>query len=243
MNFKLAYDYDDFGLYAGFSKAWESPLEPGVYHLPKNSTLTAPPISIAGSVQQWNGASWASVTDNRCKTTYNVEDASVQTKIPASNVIPTGTVLTAPTCESDLLSCCSWDATSASWKVDSAKGSQVIYKKLYAAIDVKTDAILLAGFSYLGQTFICDGKGQADVTALYLESQDPTTSYPTQFYSGTSVWTVNSATDLLTFCRAVKAYISGAKAAALALRQQIAQETAESADQWLARLESWTDPR
>ena len=243
MNFKLAYDYDSYGFYAGFSKAWESPLEPGVYHLPSNSTFTSPSTVASGSVAKWTGSAWANVTDNRGLTAYRLTDASQSTKVGADNAVPSGYTVVCPVFPAELLSCCSWNSTTGAWALDSVKACPIVYSRLYSAIDVKTNSILSTGFSYLGQKFACDSAGQADVTALYLEAQDSTTSYPTQFYSGTAVWTVSSAADLLSFCRDVKSYISTVKAAALVLRQQLAQEGAESADQWLARLESWTDPR
>lgn len=55
----LAYQYDAAGLYQGETEADESPLEPGVYHLPARSTAVAPPQDVpADRWPRWNGAAW-----------------------------------------------------------------------------------------------------------------------------------------------------------------------------------------
>ena len=55
----IAYHYDRAGLYQSNSQADESPLEPGVYLLPANSTFVAPPIEVPdGRWPRWNGVSW-----------------------------------------------------------------------------------------------------------------------------------------------------------------------------------------
>lgn len=63
MNTKPAYQYDFAGLYAGETVADESPLEPGVYHIPARCTLTPPPPDFpADKWPRWNGAAWDLVT-------------------------------------------------------------------------------------------------------------------------------------------------------------------------------------
>jgi len=242
-NYKLAYNYDSHGFYSGFSKAWESPLEPGVYHVPGDSTLVAPPTVASGAMAVWTGSAWTSVEDNRGKTAYNIKDASQQVTVPETNVVPLGLTVVVPPYSRELFSSCSFDSSAGTWSVDPVKGSAAKYKKLYLEIDDKTAAILKAGFTYEGQAFACDSQGQADVTALYLESQDAATTYPVSFYSGTSVWSAASASDLTAFCRSVKAFICEVKTAALVLRKDIGQQVGESYADWFARLEAWTDPR
>jgi len=242
-NYKLAYNYDSHGFYSGLSRAWESPLEPGVYHIPGDSTLTAPPSVADGAIAMWTGSAWTSVEDNRGKTAYNVKDASQQATVPETNVVPLGLTVITPSCSKELLSSCSFDSSSGTWTVDPVKGSAAKYKKLYSDIDVRTAAILKTGMSYENQMFACDSQGQADVTALYLESQDTSTSYPISFYSGTAVWSAASASDLIAFCRSVKAFIGEVKMKALSLRKEIEQQSGESYADWFARLQTWTDPR
>lgn len=40
--YKRVYSYTDEGYYCGTTKAYQSPEEPGVYHIPRNATETAP---------------------------------------------------------------------------------------------------------------------------------------------------------------------------------------------------------
>lgn len=55
----LAYQYDTAGLYAGQTEADESPLEPGIYHLPARSTLEPPPAEWPDDRwPRFNGAAW-----------------------------------------------------------------------------------------------------------------------------------------------------------------------------------------
>ena len=55
----LAYSFDPVtGEYTGPTNAWESPLEPGVYSLPANSTLQEPPAAQEGKFRKWTGAEW-----------------------------------------------------------------------------------------------------------------------------------------------------------------------------------------
>lgn len=55
----LAYQYSSSGYYLGPVEADESPLEPGVYHLPARSTLEMPPHEVPdGMCPRWNGVGW-----------------------------------------------------------------------------------------------------------------------------------------------------------------------------------------
>lgn len=53
-----AYQTDSAGHYVGTVRAWASPLEPGVYHLPRGAVWTPPPEPAAGQWPRWNGAAW-----------------------------------------------------------------------------------------------------------------------------------------------------------------------------------------
>lgn len=58
----LAYNYHEgTGIYLGSEEADESPLEPGIFHLPAYSTAIAPPSEQAGFVRVWNGNVWQQV--------------------------------------------------------------------------------------------------------------------------------------------------------------------------------------
>jgi hypothetical protein len=57
-----AYQYDQAGLLSGETVADESPMEPGVYLLPANCTLTPPPAEVPDDKwPRWNGKAWALV--------------------------------------------------------------------------------------------------------------------------------------------------------------------------------------
>lgn len=62
MKTKTVYQYDVAGRYLGEAEADESPLEPGVYHLPARTTEQAPPPRETwpeGAWPRWIGAGWA----------------------------------------------------------------------------------------------------------------------------------------------------------------------------------------
>lgn len=60
MSTKTAYQFDAAGLLLGTTEADESPLEPGVFHLPARCTFVAPPDEVPdGQWPRWNGTSWA----------------------------------------------------------------------------------------------------------------------------------------------------------------------------------------
>lgn len=59
MSTTTVYQYDRSGLYIGPTEADESPLEPGVYHLPARTTLCAPPLDCPDDQwPRWNGSVW-----------------------------------------------------------------------------------------------------------------------------------------------------------------------------------------
>ena len=59
---KYAYTFDNAGMFIARIIADESPLEPGVYLLPPNSTLEDPPEVAEGKIPRWNGSTWRAVT-------------------------------------------------------------------------------------------------------------------------------------------------------------------------------------
>jgi hypothetical protein len=59
---KTVYQYDLAGRYLGETLADESPLEPGVFHLPARTTELAPPPRESwpeNTWPRWNGVAWA----------------------------------------------------------------------------------------------------------------------------------------------------------------------------------------
>ena len=53
----IAFVFDAAGLYCGIQKMQESPLEPGVFLLPRNACLIKP-VFKEGFIPKWNGESW-----------------------------------------------------------------------------------------------------------------------------------------------------------------------------------------
>ncbi|HWY24432.1 MAG TPA: tail fiber assembly protein [Nevskia sp.] len=71
---QIVYAYDPAsGEYLGTCNALESALEPDVFHLPANSTATAPPAMQHGKAAVWNkdAQAWQQVTDLRGQTVYD----------------------------------------------------------------------------------------------------------------------------------------------------------------------------
>lgn len=56
---KQVYQYDYQGMFVGIADADESPLEPGVYHIPARCAEVAPPEDWpADKWPRWNGSAW-----------------------------------------------------------------------------------------------------------------------------------------------------------------------------------------
>lgn len=58
MNTKTVYQYDLAGMYVGQTEADESPLEPGVFHIPARCVEVSPPEFSREQWPRWNGAKW-----------------------------------------------------------------------------------------------------------------------------------------------------------------------------------------
>lgn len=69
---KIVYQTDQAGFYQGQTSADESPLEPGVYHLPARCVETPPPATWEDNQwPRWDGTTWRLV--NRPKA-FDAED-------------------------------------------------------------------------------------------------------------------------------------------------------------------------
>lgn len=55
---KTVYRYDDQGYYVGTDRAFESPLEKGVFHIPAFCTELEPLEAKEGFKRKWNGSGW-----------------------------------------------------------------------------------------------------------------------------------------------------------------------------------------
>lgn len=76
MNTKTVFQYDAAGFYIGTAEADESPLEPGVWHMPKRTTDQAPPDMPAGRTARWNGVQWA--VSNRPAAANDTNEATAK---------------------------------------------------------------------------------------------------------------------------------------------------------------------
>lgn len=57
------YQLDRAGHYIGNVDAWESPLEPGVYHIPAGAIETPPPADVPSDKwPRWHGSAWELIT-------------------------------------------------------------------------------------------------------------------------------------------------------------------------------------
>lgn len=67
---KTAYQCDADGVFTNSVFAFESPLEPGVFHLPAGCTFTEPPAVSDRQAAVWADGAWTVVTDRRGETWY-----------------------------------------------------------------------------------------------------------------------------------------------------------------------------
>lgn len=82
------------GEYLGSSTADESPLEPGVFHIPADATELEPPTIPAGKAAVFSENNWSVVEDHR-GTTYWTPDAVSHT-VTTLGALPDGAILIAP---------------------------------------------------------------------------------------------------------------------------------------------------
>lgn len=78
MAHKTVYQYDLAGLYVGPTVADESPLEPGVFHIPARAVELPPPAEVpADKWPRWNGSAWQLVNRPASRRNGPVIDAPV----------------------------------------------------------------------------------------------------------------------------------------------------------------------
>ncbi len=70
MSAKTVYQSGADGIYLGLAQAHESPLEPGVFHLPAGCVEVAPPPPGVGGAAVWADGSWCLAPDHRGETWY-----------------------------------------------------------------------------------------------------------------------------------------------------------------------------
>lgn len=65
MNKKIVYQCDENGWFLGLTEADESPLEPGIFHIPRNAYEDSPPVAMPGQRPIRIGDAWQIKDDPR----------------------------------------------------------------------------------------------------------------------------------------------------------------------------------
>lgn len=74
----IGYIYDSYDFYVGETNVFESPLEPGVFPLPPNTTLVKPPEQTINRIAKWDGSKWVTVPNYSGKDYYKKSDKSLK---------------------------------------------------------------------------------------------------------------------------------------------------------------------
>ena len=97
MTMPVIYSYSaETGEYTESRIARENPRRPGVPVIPAHATLTKPPVTGAGQIARWTGASWQTVADHR-GLTYWTPEGEEKRIADLGDVPPTDAVYAAPT--------------------------------------------------------------------------------------------------------------------------------------------------
>lgn len=79
----ICYGYDSYtGAYAGEVQAEESPLEPGVWHYPANTTSIAPPTFSLKQIPVFKDGAWTITADHRGERWWTAEGEDVLITTP-----------------------------------------------------------------------------------------------------------------------------------------------------------------
>jgi len=82
------YLFDKSGVYSGAMAAPSSPLEPGHYLYPENSTTIVPPVTAEKEVPVWNGKKWNKCEDHRGETRYSTAAENLGQPVEVKEVGP-----------------------------------------------------------------------------------------------------------------------------------------------------------
>lgn len=142
MSTKAVYQCDSSGVFIDVTEAFESPLEPGVFHLPAGCVEAEPPAAEAGKVVVWTGDAWTLVADHRGEVWYVDGDAATIDFIgdPAER---------------------GYSATAPEPTIEDLRSAKI------AAINMAADALLGAGAPVDGGLHVAlDDGSRADLTAM-----------------------------------------------------------------------------
>jgi hypothetical protein len=126
---KTVYSYSPVtGEYTGTDVSRESPLEPGVFHMPANATATQPPAAPAGQIAVWANNAWSLVVDNRGQRVYNTDTATAAGIYNNLTPIPADLTLLKPATPQDKWNGSAWASppgpyyawNGSAWTLDTA---------------------------------------------------------------------------------------------------------------------------
>lgn len=141
----IGYRYDNNGYLIGQVEVQESPLEPGVFLMPPNTSITAPPSPPANTIPKWYGEGWVLVSNYSGIPYYKKSDKSVKYFEIGENFDSNYTEV--PPLENELFQ--KWDEPSVSWIVDEeAKTNQenLFRKSTIQRLLLESDYIELPSF-------------------------------------------------------------------------------------------------
>lgn len=108
------YNYHpEYKHFTGGSQADESPLEPGAFIFPANSTTIAPPTHEYGKVSVWNGGSWEQIEDHRGNC-WELEGGALLENTDPRSPLPNTTKIEPPVFDR-FTQTLSWDADNNQW--------------------------------------------------------------------------------------------------------------------------------
>lgn len=111
------YNYHpEYKHFTGASEADESPLEPGVYLYPANSTTIAPPAHEYGKVNVWNGSSWETTEDHRGYC-WEIDGAGTLENLDPRSPMPNTTKVEPPEYDK-FKQFITWDADGNQWIIN-----------------------------------------------------------------------------------------------------------------------------
>ena len=92
---QIIHNYAENGEYLSSTEAIESPLEPGIFLIPRNATTTAPPESQSGFARVFVNGEWSQVLDKR-GSVYWLSYTESHTITELGQDIPEGAMIDQP---------------------------------------------------------------------------------------------------------------------------------------------------
>lgn len=111
------YNYhSEYKHFTGESMADESPLEPGAFLYPSNSTTIAPPPHEYGKVSVWNDGFWEQIEDHR-GLCWEIDGGATLENLDPRSPMPNTTKIQPPEFDR-ILQTLAWDADGNQWIIN-----------------------------------------------------------------------------------------------------------------------------